>query len=258
MMEIGRSYSRLLTRLERAAVLTGADREFIADLPLSVANVEAGAAIAAGHGERCFLVVNGFACGSQRLGGNKRQITSIFVPGDFAGLNGLLLPAATEHLSALGPAVIASLPCDALEDALHRSPRLAQAFRRQGLVEAAILREWITSLGRREALARVAHLICELVFRLQTVGLAGDLYVPICWTQVDVADACGISAVHANRVVQELRRLNLVEWTNKHLKIRDWDALAALAEFTGDYLREQDVQVRQSRIEAPALASLGH
>src|SRR3954465_12316464 len=113
MMEIGRSYSRLLTRLERAAVLTAADRELIADLPLSVANVEAGAAIAAGHGERCFLVVNGFACGSQRLGGNKRQISSIFVPGDFAGLNGLLLPAATEHLSALGPAVIASLPCDA-------------------------------------------------------------------------------------------------------------------------------------------------
>ncbi|WP_398466572.1 Crp/Fnr family transcriptional regulator [Tardiphaga sp.] len=257
MMEIGRSYSRLLTRLDRSAVLTGADRELIADLPLSVTNVEAGAAIFSGHGDRCFLVVNGFACGSHRLGNNKRQITSIFVPGDFAGLNDFLLPAATDHLSALGPAVIASLPCDALEDALHESPRLARSFRRQSLVEAAILREWITSLGRREALARVAHLVCELVIRLQAVGLAGDHDFPISWTQVDVADACGISAVHANRVVQELRRMKLVEWTNKHLKIRDWDALAALAEFTSDYLRAQDVQVRQSRIEAPALASVG-
>jgi len=119
---------------------------------------------------------------------------------------------------------------------VDHSPRLAQAFWRQSFIEAAILREWIASLGRREALARVAHLICELVVRLQAVGVAKDHSFTICWTQMDVADACGISAVHANRVVQELRRLELVEWDAKHLQIRNWDALAKIGEFSDDYL----------------------
>jgi CRP-like cAMP-binding protein len=236
-MEFGRPYSRLLNRLDRTAVLTSADKQLLADLPLTVRNVAAGAAIVPAEEPQCILVVNGFACGSKRVGAGRRQITSLFVPGDIAGLNGLLLPGSDDNLSALGPAVIASLPFQALEEMLDHSPRLAQAFWRQSFIEAAILREWIASLGRREALARVAHLICELVVRLQAVGVAKDHSFNICWTQMDVADACGISAVHANRVVQELRRLELVEWDAKHLRVRNWDALAKIGEFSDDYLQ---------------------
>jgi CRP-like cAMP-binding protein len=208
----------------------------VAALPLSVRNVAAGSPILPTEEPHCIVVVNGFVCGWKHVGTGRRQITSMIVPGDIAGLNGLLLPGSDDNLSALGPAVIASLPYSALEEALDQSPRLAQAFWRQSFVEAAILREWIASLGRREALARVAHLICELVVRLQAVGLAKDYSFVISWTQRDLADACGISAVHANRVVQELRRLELVEWDAKHLKIRDWDTLVKVGEFSDDHL----------------------
>jgi len=235
-MDIGRSYSRLLNRLERTATLSGSDKAILAALPLSVLNVAAGSPILPTEDPRCIVVVNGFVCGWKHVGTGRRQITSVNVPGDIAGLNGLLLPGSDDNLSALGPAVIAWLPYSALEEALDQSPRLAQAFWRQSFVEAAILREWIASLGRREALARVAHLICELVIRLQAVGLAKDYSFTICWTQRDLADACGISAVHANRVVQELRRLELVEWDAKHLKVRDWATLVRIGEFSDDHL----------------------
>jgi CRP-like cAMP-binding protein len=236
-MEIGRPYSRLLNRLDRTAILTGSDKQLLAELPLTVRNVAAGTAIVSAEEPQCILVVNGFACGSKRVGNGRRQITSLFVPGDIAGLTGLLLPGSDDSLSALGPAVIASLPYQALEELLDHSPRLAQAFWRHSFVEAAILREWIASLGRREALARVAHLICEIVIRLKAVGMAKDHSFTICWTQVDVADACGISAVHANRVVQELRRLELVEWDAKHLKVCNWDGLTKIGEFSEAYLQ---------------------
>jgi CRP-like cAMP-binding protein len=93
--------------------------------------------------------------------------------------------------------VVAFLPQAALKDMLDRSPRLGEAFWRETFIEAAIYREWVTNLGRRESIARVAHLICELAARLQTVDLARNLCFAIPLT---LADACGISGVHANRV----------------------------------------------------------
>jgi hypothetical protein len=120
---------------------------------------------------------------------------------------------------------------------LDGSSTLAQAFWRETLMQAAIFQEWVVNLGRRDAFARLAHIICELTVRLQSVGLARDFSFSIPWTQIDVADACGISNVHANRVIQELRHLELVEWNSRRLKIQDWNALMRLADFNDDYLQ---------------------
>jgi hypothetical protein len=129
------------------------------------------------------------------------------------------------------------VPHAALKEVLDGSSTLAQAFWRETLMQAAIFQEWVVNLGRRDAFARVAHIICELTVRLQSVGLARDLSFSMPWTQMDVADACGISNVHANRVIQELRHLELVEWNSRRLKIRDWNALTRLADFNDDYLQ---------------------
>jgi CRP-like cAMP-binding protein len=237
-MEIGRPYSRLLSRLERSTALSGEDRQLVADLPLTVANFSANQEISHRADEpRCTLVLSGFLYGHKRVGGSRRQITSLLVPGDVGALNGLYLQKPDQHLSALGSAVVAFFPYSAFEYMLERSPRLSRAFWREASIEAAILREWVANLGRREALARVAHVVCELVMRLQAVDLARNLCFSIPWTQVDVADACGISGVHANRVVQELRRLELVDWDTRQLRIRDWDTLARIGDFSGDYLQ---------------------
>jgi CRP-like cAMP-binding protein len=238
-MEIGRPYSRLLYRLERFNALSSEDRRRIAELPLTVANFSANQEVAR-RGDtslRSTLVLSGFLYGHKPVGNSRRQITSLVVPGDIADLSRLHLPSLDHSLSALGPAVVAFFPHTVLKYMLDRSPRLTQAFWREAFIEAAILREWVANLGRREALARVAHIVCELAVRLQAVDLAHNFCFSMPWTQIDLADACGISGVHANRVVQELRRLGLVDWDSKQVKILDWEALVKTGDFSDDYLQ---------------------
>jgi CRP-like cAMP-binding protein len=238
-MESGRPYSRLLYRLERCNALSSEDRQRIAELPLTVANCAATQELTR-RGDtpsQCTLVLSGFLYGHNLVGDSQRQITSLLVPGDIADLATLHLPKLDHGVATLGPAVVAFFPHRAFKYMLDRSPHLAQAFWRETFIEAAILREWIANLGQREALARVAHIVCELAARLQAVDLARNLCFSIPWTQRDVADACGISTVHANRVVQELRRLGLVDWDCKQVKIRNWDALAKVGDFSDEYLQ---------------------
>ena len=238
-MEVGRPYSRLLCRLERYGALDSEDRQRISELPLSVTNVPANQEITH-QGDRpsaCVLVLGGYLYTHKIASGARRQITSFVIPGDLADLQALYLHSVDYNLSALGPAAVAFLPHDALRDTLERSPQLARAFWRETFIETSIFREWVTNLGRRDAIARVAHLVCELAARLQAVDLARNLCFSIPLTQAELADACGISSVHANRVVQELRRLGLVEWDSKQVRIRDWKGLVRIGDFSADYLQ---------------------
>src|SRR3954453_19686897 len=238
-MEVGRPYSRLLCRLERYGALDSEDRQRISELPLNVTNLAANQAITH-QGDRpsgCVLVLGGYLYTHKIASGARRQITSFVIPGDLADLQALYLHSVDYNLSTLGPAAVAFLPHDALRDTLARSPRLAWAFWRETFIESSIFREWITNLGRRDALARVAHVVCELTARLQAVALARNLCFSIPLTQAELADACGISSVHANRVVQELRRLGLVEWDSKQVRIRDWKGLARIGDFSAEYLQ---------------------
>jgi CRP-like cAMP-binding protein len=239
-MEIGQPYSRLLYKLERFAALSSEDRRLIAELPMTVVNFSANQSVCrrGDLSSGCILVLSGFLYGGKLIGGSsRRQITSLHIPGDVAGLQCLHFADPEYSLYALGAAVVAFLPDRAFKYALDRSRTLSQAFWRETFLEAAILREWVANLGRREALARVAHLICELAVRLQAVDLARDACLSIAWTQMDVADACGISNVHANRVVQELRRRGLIEWDPKQVKIRNWEGLVHTGDFSDDYLQ---------------------
>lgn len=253
-METGRPYSRLLFRLERFNTLSAVDRQRIVDLSLKLVNYPADREIVSyGYStSRCTLVLDGFLYSHKPVAGSRRQITSFFVPGDVVDLPTLYLPKVDHTITTLGPAVLAFMPHAALKEVLDKSSALAQAFWRETLMQAAILHEWIVNLGRRDAFARLAHIVCELTVRLQSVGLARDLSFSMPWTQMDVADACGISNVHANRVIQELRHLELLEWGSRRLKIRDWNALVRLGDFNDDYL-----QCRAITRNDPALADQG-
>src|SRR3954451_14649081 len=242
-MESGRPYSRLLLRLERFDALRTPDRQRIIDLPLKLVNFPADREVVSyGYpSPRCTLVLDGFLYSHKTVAGPRRQITSFFIPGDIVDLPTLYLPKVDHSISTLGPAVLAFVPHTALKEVLDVSPALAQAFWRETLMQAAIFQEWVVNLGRRDAFARLAHIVCELTVRLQAMGLARDLSFAMPWTQMDVADACGISSVHANRVIQELRHLGLVEWDSRRLKIRNWSALARLADFNDDYLQHHAI-----------------
>jgi hypothetical protein len=127
------------------------------------------------------------------------------------------------------------------------------------LADSAALRNWIVNLGSRDALTRVAHLLCEILVRLRAVGHARDYSFASPFTQSDLACACGISAVHANRIIQELRRNELLTWQGRTISILDWDGLVQLAGFDPDYLRLRNgigVDARMPlRARAPELAA---
>jgi len=249
-MEMGRPYSRLLSRLERFGPLLPDDRQRIAGLPLKLVNVPTDFEIVS-HGDissKCSLLLDGFLCSHKVVTGSRRQITSFYIPGDVADLTTLYLPRAEQSLTSLGPAVLAFVPHAALREALDQSSSLAQVLWRETLVQASILQEWLLNLGSRDASGRLAHIVCELTARLQAVGLARDFSFSMPWTQTDVADACGISSVHANRVIQDLRRLKVVEWESRRVKIRDWDTLVRLAGFNDEYLQCRATTMKQPQV----------
>ena len=102
------------------------------------------------------------------------------------------------------------------------------------------------SIGTRQAVSRVAHLLCEIATRLQIVGFAMDLSFTLPMSQADIGEATGISTVHANRVIQDLRSRGAIEWRNKVLKILDWDTLVSIADFSPAYLHlRDDAKVRE-------------
>ena len=241
-MAIGYPHSRLLARLQTVSALTDREREMIARLPFTLRNLASGQDIAR-IGEttnECWLVVDGYLYRHKESSDGRRQILSVHVPGDIPDLATLYLPRMDHTLSALGSVAAASVPHAAVNDMLLASPALLKVVQREMLVDAAISREWVLNIGTRQALARVAHLLCEIAIRLQMVGLAKDLSFTLPMSQSDLAEATGISTVHANRVVQELRARGTIEWRNRVLKILDWDGLVTAGDFSPAYLHLLD------------------
>ncbi|WP_229195473.1 Crp/Fnr family transcriptional regulator [Bradyrhizobium acaciae] len=183
----------------------------------------------------CAVVMGGFLS-RQRVASDRTQITSFYVPGDIPDLHTLHFPEMDRDLCSIGMSVIALVPHSYLRDILAKSATLTHAFWRETLIHTAIYREWIENLGSRAALPRLAHLLCEIAARLELVSLLdnGRFHVP--FTQQDIADACGLSTVHVNRTIQELRRRKLIEWNGHAVDLLQRDRLESLAEFRPSYL----------------------
>ena len=183
-----------------------------------------------------FLIVDGFACRYKITKEGQRQIMAYLIPGDMCDLHVFVLKTMDHSIATLSPCRYVRIPVSTIS-ALLDDPRLARALMCASLVDAAVLREWLVNLGQREAAERVAHLFCELLLRMRAVGLTptGDGYVlPI--TQVDLADTMGMTNVHMNRTLQELRKQNLISLKSKTIVIPDVDRLNEFAGFTPNYL----------------------
>jgi len=128
------------------------------------------------------------------------------------------------------------VPPEELGALCKRSPAIARALRIDGLVTAAIQREWTVNLGQRTARERLAHMMCEIFMRLDTVGLAEGTRCEMPLTQCDLGEASGMTSVHVNRTLQELRREGLISLSHRILTIPDFAALADVAMFAGGYL----------------------
>lgn len=185
--------------------------------------------------ESC-LQISGISCRYKDLADGQRQILELHVAGDFVDLHSFLLKRLEHSVAALTPTRIAAVPHAALKEITERHPHLARMLWFSTLLDAAIHREKIVSVGRRSAIARVAHLLCELYVRLEIVGLAAGGGFPLPLTQTDLADASGLTSVHVNRMLKKLRDGGLVTFRNGEVAIHDWEGLQRVAEFSPSYL----------------------
>lgn len=182
------------------------------------------------------LVLAGWACRYKLLADGRRQIMAFLLPGDISELHLHLLSKLDHSICALTPASVARISNATLTSVMGRHPRIAEALLWAQLVAAATQREWIINLGQRSAFERVAHLLCELFIRMQGIGLVQDRRCEFPLTQAELADATGLSAIHVNRTLQELRGKGLIALRNRGLYIPDLTNLQDAAEFNPDYL----------------------
>ena len=182
------------------------------------------------------LILDGWACRYKTLPDGRRQIVSLFVPGDLCDMNVYILKEMDHNIGAITGLKVAEIGRDDFERLMIEHPRITQALFWDELVTVAIQREWTLNIGQRTAYERIAHLLCEMFLRLRAVGLTDGNQCHFPLTQVDLADTTGLTAVHVNRTLQELRRDGLIELHSRTLTIPDLQRLKDAALFNDNYL----------------------
>ena len=182
------------------------------------------------------LVLDGWACRYKQMPDGRRQVLSFFVPGDLCDSNVFLLDEIDHSIGAITRLRYAEIGPEDFDAMMSRSRALRSAFWWNELVAAAIAREWIVNVGQRTAYERLSHLLCELFVRLRHAGLADGDSCDFPLTQGDLADATGLTSVHVNRTLQDLRRDGLVILQGRRLTIPDLDALKRAGLFNDNYL----------------------
>ena len=228
----------LIRRLESIAPLSAEEGHALATVPMQVADIKADQDIVC-EGDRptrSCVVIEGFTCNYKMTGEGKRQIMAFHVPGDIPDLQSLHLKVLDSSLGTITPCKVGFVQHEVLHDLCARLPGVAAALWRATLIDGATYREWVVNVGRRPAYARVAHLLCEMVLRLRAVGLAEGYSCDLPITQNKLADATGLSAVHLNRTMQELRAAGLVKFAQGSLQVLDWRRLEESGDFDPTFL----------------------
>ena len=182
------------------------------------------------------LILEGWACRYKQLDDGRRQIISFFVPGDLCDTHIYILREMDHSIAALTPVKVAEISRASLDRLMDEHSRVTKALWWDSLVGVAIQREWTVNLGQRTAIERLGHLFCELFLRLRGVGLTEGDSCALPLTQMELADALGLSNVHINRTLQELRRAGLIVLKGGCLTIPDLAALQKASLFNPNYL----------------------
>jgi CRP-like cAMP-binding protein len=230
---------RLIRKLETLAALSDEAKQALGSLPMSVKVFGADQDIVR-EGDcpvECCLVLEGMVFRYLMLDDGRRQIMGFYIPGDIPDLQSLHIKIMDHSVGTLVPTIVGLIPHQSLNNLNARYPRIANALWRDTIVDAAMFRLWMVGLGRKSAHERIAHLFCELLMRFKAVGIAKDaLTCEFPMTQTELGDALGLSAVHVNRVVQDLRADGLINLRGSSLHINDWERLQQRAKFNPTYL----------------------
>jgi CRP-like cAMP-binding protein len=217
----------LLNRLLLRVDLTQSDKDAVLALPQSVRELAPGEHLVR-QGDRpshCCLMISGFTVREKDVATGARQILAVHMAGEMVDLQNVLLERSDHDVRSLTQAKVVIIPRTALEE-----------FWLETLVDASVFREWIANVGRRDARARIAHLLCEFAVRLEAAGLAetGSYELPM--SQDQLADAVAMTPVHVNRTLMALGKEKLIERDRRSVRISNWEKLAEAADFDPGYL----------------------
>lgn len=233
-----RFHDRLIRKLETISTLTAKEKQAIRALPYIAREFPADQDIISigSTAMECCVIIQGWACRYRTTLEGKRQIMAFHLPGDMPDQQSVYLRRMDHSIAALTPITVAFIHHRNVQELVERHDGIASAFWRDALVDAAIFREWLVNLGRRTAHQRVAHVLCEMATKARVVGLNdGDTY-PWPVTQNELADALGLTDVHVNRVVADLKRDGLLTFKRGSFVAHDWERLKTLGQFDPLYL----------------------
>jgi CRP-like cAMP-binding protein len=182
------------------------------------------------------VLLEGMLCRYKDLRNGERQVTELHVAGDFADLHSFTLKKLDHEIMTLTACKVALVPHENLKRITEGFPHLARVLWFMTNLDAAIHREWAVSLGRRDAVSRLAHLFCELQVRLEIVGLAAPDGYDLPLTQTELSECTGITPVHVNRSLRVLREDGVLDVRNRRVTILDRGKLERAAEFDPSYL----------------------
>jgi CRP-like cAMP-binding protein len=231
----------LITRLIGGNTLDGEDIQAIQELPIQVRQYDARkiVTVLGDRSTECFFLAEGFVFRSKTTAEGQRQIVSIHIPGEIPDLQTLHLHVMDHDITTLTPCTLGFVSHDALKRLNARHAKIAAALWRETLVDAAIFREWTVNVGRRSAVARLAHLFAELHRRLGAIGRIKNGAVPLPMTQTELADCLGLTTVHVNRMLQTLRREGILTSNRAGFHILKQEQLEQLADFEPTYLHQR-------------------
>jgi CRP-like cAMP-binding protein len=228
-------------KLERhGPPLNHEDRAAISALPIDVREVKAATYIVreGDQADHCCVLLSGYAHRYKLTREGTRQIVSIHMAGDIIDLQHMFLRKADHSIQTLTVATLGFIGIRDLKELARARPAVAEALWRDCLIDASIFREWVLNVGRRDAQARIAHLLCEFGVRSEAAGLSQGGRFELPMTQDQLADATGMTPVHVNRTLQHLGAQGLIERRIRSINVIDWPRLKQVADFRTSYLHE--------------------
>jgi CRP-like cAMP-binding protein len=231
-------HGRLIRKLESVSPLHASDRDAVAGLPLRTRSVDAGQDLIEQGSvpTECCFVVEGLVARYALTPTGTRQIVSFHIAGDLPDRDSLHMPRLDHAVGSISAARVAFIPHAAIGALIAAHPNVGVALWRDSVVDAGVFRQWLVSVGRRSARQKVAHLICEMFTRMDGLGLADGDHFSFPVTQTHLGDALGLSSVHINRTLQELRAEQLISWKGTVVTIHNGPELRTVADFDPGYL----------------------
>jgi len=186
--------------------------------------------------EYAFTLFSGWIKLYKSLGSGKKQVLRFALPGDFLGFQGSAQGSMLHSAQALDNCVVCAFPRDQVQDLFYQEPAIGNEMIMMNAQVMSVCQEYLLSTGVRNAQERIAFLMLELFNRLRLLGQfceeevsESSAIIPL--TQEDIADAVGMTQIHVNRMLQQMKEDNLLSCANGRLEILDYDALVKLANF---------------------------